>query len=309
MPATTARPGRPPLAAAPLPPLERRRVDCGEVALDCRLAGPVDAPLVVLLHGFPESWYSWRHQVAALADRFRVVVPSLRGYGESDRPAPVAAYRMDRLTGDVHGLVRALGREHAHVVGHDWGGAIAWAFAIDHPTVCARLAVCNCPHPAVFTRALRGNLRQLLRSWYMFLFQVPRLPERLLRARDLAAIERGFRTMVRRRDVEVFTDADIDEIKNALRPPGAMRAAVNYYRAAFRNAAFMRRYQSPPPIACPTLLVWAEEDDALGKELSRGTEPWVHGPFSVRYIPACSHWVQQERPGEVNAALLDFLSA
>jgi len=287
--------------------IEHRRLDCGELVLDCRLAGPENAPLVVLLHGFPESWYSWRYQIAALATEFRVAVPSLRGYGESDRPRPVAAYRIERLVGDVLGLIRRLGRERAYVVGHDWGGGIAWAFAGEHPHACEKLVVCNCPHPALFRRALRSSPRQLLRSWYMFFFQIPWLPEWLLARADFRAIERGFRSMVRRRDREVFSDTDLDEIKRALRPRGAMRAAVNYYRAAFRSTLSSAGFVAERPIRCPTLLVWAEEDDALGKELTYGMERLFTGPFAIRYVPECSHWVQQERPEVVNEALLDFL--
>lgn len=296
-------PGAPEVVAA----VERRRIDVGELSLDVHLCGPEDAPLVVLLHGFPESWWSWRHQMAALSARFRVAAPTLRGYGASDRPERVADYRMDHLVGDVGGLVRALGRDRARIVAHDWGGGIAWAFAMDRPESCEKLVVCNCPHPAIFTRAIRSNPRQLLRSWYMFVFQLPRIPERLLAARDFRAAERGFRTMVRRRDREVFSDEDIDRIKDALRPPGAARAAVNYYRAAFRNPRFMERYSGSRTISCPTMLVWAEEDDALGNELTLDMEPLFSGPFSIRRIPACSHWVQQERPEEVNQALLEFL--
>lgn len=294
-------------AAVPPPELERRRIDCGEVGLDCRLAGPPDAPLVVLLHGFPESWYSWRHQIAALAPEFRVAAPTLRGYGESDRPSPVSAYGIEHLVGDVRGLVRGLGRDRATVIAHDWGGGIAWAFAMDHPEACERLVICNCPHPAVMTRALRRSPRQLLRSWYMFFFQLPAIPEWVLSRNDFAAIERGFRGMIRRRDRQVFSDADLAALKEALRPPGAMTAAIHYYRAAFRGRGAMQRYERGRKIECPTLLVWAEQDDALGKELTYGMEPLFAGPFSIEYVPDCGHWVQQERPEEVNRALLAFL--
>ena len=290
-----------------LPPIEMRRIDCGEVTLECALAGPDDAPLVVLLHGFPDSWTSWRRQIAALAPRFRVAAPSLRGYGGSDRPRSVDAYRMDRLVGDVAGLIRGLGRTDACIVAHDWGGGIAWSFVIDHPEMCRKLVVCNCPHPAPFAKALRSSPRQLLKSWYMFFFQIPRLPEWLLSRNDLRAIEKTFRDLVRRTDREVFSDDDLERIKQGLRPPGAITAAVNYYRAAFRNSAAMQRYAKAPPIACPTLLIWAEDDVALSKDLTTGMEPHFTGPFSILYIPDCSHWVQQEQPEIVNRALLEFL--
>jgi pimeloyl-ACP methyl ester carboxylesterase len=288
-------------------PLEHARIDCGEVTLHCVLAGDPQKPLVVLLHGFPESWYSWRHQIPVLAAHFRVAVPSLRGYGASDRPADVAAYAMPRLTGDVRGLIRALGAADAAVVGHDWGGGIAWAFAIDHPDACRKLAVCNCPHPAIFQKALLSNPRQMLRSWYMLFFQIPRLPEWILTRNHLAAVERAFRSMVVRKDREVFSDADLRELKRAFDPPGAMTAAVNYYRAQVRDPSNMKRYSLDSRIHCPTLLVWAEDDVALGKELTVGTEKLIDAPFQLRFVPDCSHWVQQERPEAVNEALLAFL--
>lgn len=287
--------------------VERQRIDCGEVTLDCALAGEAGRPLVVLLHGFPESWYSWRHQIPVLAEHFRVAVPSLRGYGRSDRPVDVAAYEMPHLTADVRGLIRALGYDDAAIVGHDWGGGISWAFAIDHPEACRKLAVCNCPHPAIFAKNVFSNARQLLRSWYMFFFQIPRLPEWLLTRNHMAALERGFRDMVVRKDREVFSDEDLREIKRSFDPPGAATAAINYYRAQFRNRSALTRYSLETRVKCPTLLIWAEDDVALGKELTIGTDALVDAPFAIRFIPECSHWVQQERPEEVNAALLEFL--
>jgi pimeloyl-ACP methyl ester carboxylesterase len=289
--------------------VEHVRIDCGEVTLECALAGTPGRPLVVLLHGFPESWYSWRHQITVLAEHFRVAVPSLRGYGNSDRPASVAAYRMTRLTGDVRGLIRGLGYDDACVVGHDWGGGIAWAFAIDHPDACRKLVVCNCPHPAVFQKALRSNPRQLLRSWYMFFFQIPWLPEWFLTRNDLATLQQGFRSMVVRKDREVFSDAELVQMTRAFAQPGAMTAAVNYYRAQFRDPSGLARYGPQSRIHCPTLLIWAQNDVALGNELTVGTEAMIAAPFEIHPVAECSHWVQQERPEEVNAALLSFLRA
>ncbi len=286
--------------------LEIARIDCGEVRLECRLAGPRDAALVVLLHGFPESWISWRHQIAALAPRFRVVAPNLRGYGESDRPRGVEAYRLRRLVGDVRGLVRALGRERAHIVGHDWGGGIAWALAIEQGDVCERLAVLNCPHPAVFRRALQTNPRQMLRSWYILFFQLPWLPEHLLAAGDLRALDRAFSRIVRSNGAVAVPPDVLEQMKAALRPPGAIEAALHYYRAAFRYAGDLRELDRP--IRCPTLLIWGERDFALGRELTVGMEALFAGPFRREYVPDAGHWVQQEAPLEVNRALLGFLA-
>jgi pimeloyl-ACP methyl ester carboxylesterase len=261
-------------------------------------------PLVVLLHGFPEFWYSWRHQMPALAAAgFRVVAPDQRGYNLTEKPRGIAAYGMDHLVADVAALIRELGEERAAIVGHDWGGGVAWSFAARHPEMARRLAVLNCPHPAAMQRALRRNPRQMLRSWYILFFQVPKLPELAFRAQNYRAIEQAFRGMALRPGT--FSDEDIRAYKSAAAQPGALTAAINWYRAAARE---FRRMQPLPAITVPALLIWATEDRALGVELTHGMARWVKN-LTIRYIPRTSHWVQQERPEIVNRYLLEFLAA
>jgi pimeloyl-ACP methyl ester carboxylesterase len=302
--------------------IEHRYVSIRGLTLHCAVAG--DGPLVVLLHGFPESWYSWRHQIPALATRFRVVAPDLRGYNESDKPRGVRAYQLDELVADVEALIAAFGARDAAIVGHDWGGGLAWTFAMERPRLTRTLAVLNCPHPGIFAQALRGSPRQLLRSWYMFFFQIPWLPETLLGLGHAAAVGRAVRdsAMV----PGAITDEDLRVLRDAASRPGALRSAINYYRAVFRqqaradSPAWLRRLagwtDEPasrrtladwPRIAAPTRLIWGEQDVALGKELTYGMEPLFTGPFDVHYIPESGHWVQQERPERVNQLLLDFL--
>jgi pimeloyl-ACP methyl ester carboxylesterase len=304
--------------------LEHRYVETNGIRLHCAVDG--DGPLVILLHGFPECWYSWRHQISALAPRFRVVAPDLRGYNESDKPAGVSAYALPELVADVRGLIEAFGERQAVIIGHDWGGGIAWTFAMEHPEMTRRLVVMNCPHPAIFAQHLRSNGRQLARSWYMFFFQIPWLPETLLglgRARPIADAIR--RSAVRQ---DSLTDDDLDYLRDAASRPGALRSAVNYYRATFRSPlaqgmwpTWLRRFvhgdrpvegvrdrlEDWPKVTAPTLLVWGENDVALGKELTLGTEALVAAPLEIKYIPLCGHWVQQEQPAVVNGYLLDFL--
>ena len=258
-------------------------------------------PPVLLLHGFPEFWYAWRNQIPALAERFTVIAPDLRGYNETDRPN--WGYETDVLVADVVGLLAALGHERAAVVGHDWGGALAWFTAMAHPQRVARLAVLNCPHPAIFGQALRTNPRQLLRSWYMGFFQLPFLPEMMLSADNYAAIDRIFRGAERRPGT--FSDEDLAEYKRALSQPGALTAALNYYRAGWRA---MERVvgDNVPIITAPTILIWGEDDLALGKELTEGTERYA-SDLAKHFIPNCSHWVQHEQSIRVNELLLDFL--
>jgi epoxide hydrolase 4 len=259
-------------------------------------------PLVLLLHGFPEFWYSWRHQIDALAPHFRVVAPDQRGYNLSEKPHGVGAYAIDTLVEDVAALIRHLGEEQAVIVGHDWGGGVAWSFALAHPEMTRRLIVMNCPHPAAMARGLR-TFKQLRKSWYMFFFQIPKLPEFALRAGNYRAIERAFRGAVHRPGT--FTDADIRAYKEAAAQPGALTSEINWYRSMLRGG-LRQATQQFPTISAPTLLIWGEDDQALGKELTYGTERWVSN-LTVKYIPNTSHWVQQEQPEMVNGYLLDFL--
>ena len=257
-------------------------------------------PLVILLHGFPEFWYAWRHQLPALAEAgFRAVAPDLRGYNESDRPAGVRNYRLDLLVEDVVGLIDHLGAERAAVVGHDWGGLIAWKLAMRHPGRVERLAVLNAPHPAAWRQP---GLGQRLRSWYTLFFQLPCLPEWLLQADDFALLER----MLRRQPVHpgAFRREDIRLYKRALARPGALTAALNYYRAALRYSR--KTLHDNEPITAPTLLIWGEQDPYLGIGLSEGLERWVPG-IRVERIADSSHWVQNDVPQRVNRLLVDFL--
>jgi pimeloyl-ACP methyl ester carboxylesterase len=255
----------------------------------------------VLLHGFSECWYSYRYQIPALARAgYRVAVPDQRGYNLSDKPQGVYSYRIDALTADILALIRALGRERAVLVAHDWGGVAAWRFAMDHPETLDRLVVMNAPHPVAFAKALRRDRSQLLRSWYVFAFQIPWLPETLLTLSPSATARLFFRRTAVRADA--FSDADLAVMAAALAQPGAMKAMIHWYRASVRYPP-ARRVQV---IEAPTLLIWAEEDVALGKALTYGLERWVPD-LQIHYIPDCGHWVQNEAAAEVNERMLTFL--
>ncbi len=282
-------------------PAESRFLTVGGLRLHAVLAGPENGPLVLLLHGFPECWYSWRRQIPVLARAgYCVVAPDLRGYNLSDKPPGVSSYQVDALTADILGLIHALGRERATLVAHDWGGAAAWRFAMDYPQALDRLVIMNAPHPVVFAKALKNDRTQQRKSWYMSAFQLPRLPEALLGLSPLATARFFFRgTAVRR---GAFSDADLEVMATALAQPGALRAMLHWYRAAFRY----RPARRARPIEAPSLLLWAEDDVALGKPLTYGLERWVPD-LELHYIPGCGHWVQNEAPEEVNERLLAFL--
>lgn len=266
-----------------------------------------DGPLVVLLHGFPQYWYAWRHQIPALAPHFRVVAPDLRGYGDTDKPPHINDYHLDVLAQDIRGLIQGLGYEKAHIVGHDWGGAIAWKLAYSYPEVVDRLAILNSPHPKIFGHALRHSFQQMRKSWYMFLFQLPYLPEYLMRAHPKKLLKGLFRGSALRK--EAFTDEDLQHYLEAFEKPGTVTAALNYYRAKWRKGPKKegKTKGQENKIAAPTLIIWGEDDKALGKELTYGLEPFFSSSFRIQYIPHCSHWVQEEQPERVNALLLEFL--
>ncbi len=285
-----------------------------DVRLHYVTQGPEDGPLMVMLHGFPEFWYSWRHQIPAMAEAgYRVVAPDLRGYNDSDKPRGVKRYSIERLTADVMEIIRHFDRESAVIVAHDWGGGIAWQFAIEYPQATERLIVMNAPHPAAMAKQLgrgsRPNFRQLRRSWYMFFFQIPWLPEFLLLRNPGRFMEQAFRGGAVRK--EAFTDADVAAYTEAASKPGAMSAGINYYRAAFRGN-FMNPFAKAPTdeellVTVPTLLIWGEEDQALGKELTYDLDQYFTDQFEIHYVPKTSHWVQQEQPQDCNEAMLKFL--
>jgi epoxide hydrolase 4 len=263
--------------------------------------------LVVLLHGFPECWYSWRHQLKALGTRYRVVAPDMRGYNLSDKPSRVEDYRVARLVDDVTGLIRHFGAREAAVVGHDWGGAVAWAVAQYYPDYVWKLAALQTPPPAVWGRNL--SLKQLLRSWYMFFFQLPSVPEWWIARDDFAGLAHTLRATSR---PGTYGDKDIEVLKAAAREPGALTGAVNYYRAnlrAFLGRGFREKeIRKHERIRVPTLFVYGERDFAILPETVAGVGDYVDAPYTELRLGRSNHWVQQEAPAEVNAALLSFLA-
>jgi epoxide hydrolase 4 len=256
--------------------------------------------VALLLHGFPESRFSWRHQLPLLADLgWRAIAPDLRGYGQSSRPRRVADYAIGHLVDDVAGLFEAARARRRLLIGHDWGAAIAWFFAIERRLPLDGLVIMNVPHPAVLARVMRASWRQPLRSWYMAFFQLPALPEAVMTANGARGIARAFTGMAV--DKSRFPPAVTDVYRQNALIPGAMTAMVNYYRA---NVTLLGRPQAPawPVIEVPTLMIWGEEDAALCIENTEGYEPLVRD-FTLHRLPGVSHWVQQEAPETVNDIL------
>ncbi|MCU4750560.1 alpha/beta hydrolase [Halobacteria archaeon AArc-curdl1] len=296
------------------------RISHGEMIVnDVRLhyvsAGPSNGDLVVCLHGFPEFWYAWRHQIPALADAgYRVIAPDMRGYNRSEKPHGLEAYRLEELTEDVSELITELGYEQGYLVAHDWGGLVAWATAYSKPEVVRALTVLNAPHPVKYVREL--SLEQCLRSWYVLWFQVPWIPNRFLTMKNSAALESVFSDSAA--DPAAFTDRDIERYRRAFSRPGVAKSALAYYRALFRGWFPQRavgrlplvgdRLAPPVPrVTTPTQVLWGEQDTALAVEQTVGLERYVDD-LTVRRFPDASHWLHIERPDAVTESILEFFS-
>lgn len=258
-------------------------------------------PLVVLLHGFPDFWFGWRHQITGLANAgFRVVAPDLRGYDLTSKPEGVAPYGVDEIADDVEQLIRRLGEQRADVVGHDWGGAIAWGLAMRRPEQVRRLAILNAPHPQLVARA-RRNPRQLLKSWYILFFQLPAIPEAVLRARDYQT----FRRLFTRDPARPFSQEEIDRHIEAIARPGALTAMINWYRALFRSGS--RPRSAARRIDTPTLVLWGDHDRYLSRFLAEPSREWVPN-LTVVHFPNATHWLQHDEAEAVNRRLIEFFA-
>jgi pimeloyl-ACP methyl ester carboxylesterase len=272
----------------------------GSVQLHAVEAGPSEGRKVLLLHGFPEFWYGWRHQIGSLAAAgYHVVAPDGRGYNLSDKPAGVEEYTLGKLVSDVLALYEYLGRRPVHLVGHDWGAAVAWALAGFHPDKVRRLAVLNVPHPAVVQNFLLTHPRQMLRSWYMFFFQVRKLPEHLISAREFALARRALLMTSR---PGTFSEKDLSEYRVAWSHPGAMTGMINWYRALASRAAMVQI----PDIQVRTLILWGKRDAFLLPKLAELSVNRCRDAELVWFDEA-THWVQHEEASAVNTRLIQFL--
>lgn len=282
------------------PDFRHEMLRVGDLNMHAAIDGPEGGPLVVLLHGFPEFWYSWRYQIRALAGAgYRVVAPDQRGYNLTDKRGPYDAFT---LANDVKALVQTLGYERATIAGHDWGGGIAWCVAAFYPEIAEKLIACNCPHPITVIKAMRSfYLPQLLSSIYILFFQVPRLPEAVLSANRYALLAWALKVANR---PQRLTDEEIGYFREAWAQPGALSAALNWYRAAFRdqNRIAMRDMT----VRVPARLIWGAPDPALTRHVAEQSRRYCPD-LEIRYIPDTGHFVQQSAPEEVNRLMLEFL--
>jgi pimeloyl-ACP methyl ester carboxylesterase len=262
--------------------------------------------VALFLHGFPESRHSWRYQLPLLAGLgWRAVAPDLRGYGASSRPKEREAYKIEHLVEDAAQMFDALGAKRRLLISHDWGALVAWAFAMEKARPLDGLVIMNVPHPTVYAQVMKRGPAQWLKSWYIFFFQIPGLPELGMTAGRARAVKRAFRGMAV--DKSRFPDELLDVYRANALQPGAATAMINYYRANF-GPLNQFAADKAPLIETPTLMVWGEEDAALGIELTEGYEGLV-ADFTLSRLPGVSHWVQQEAPEAVNERLEAWMRA
>ena len=285
------------------PRIQTKILQIGDLEFEIDCCGQGDR-LALCLHGFPEHSFSWRYQLPMLADLgYQAWAPNMRGYGNSSKPKGVSSYQLDTLVEDIAAIIEASGCKETVLIAHDWGAVVAWHFAINNRLPLSHLIICNVPHPQSMQQAF--SWEQLKKSWYIFFFQIPKLPEFLL-GRDNA---KGVGEMIRNTFVnpEKFPMEIADVFSRNANQPGALTAMINYYRALLRRGNRSNREgESFPIIKTPTLMIWGEEDVALSKETTYGTEKYVEN-FNIRYLPNVSHWVQQESPEEVNSMISAFI--
>lgn len=287
--------------------LEKRFVPVNSINLHVVLAGPEDGEPILFLHGFPEFWYGWHHQIHFLADKgYRVIAPDQRGYNLSDKPGGVRNYAIPHISKDASELIKALGYDQVNLAGHDWGAAIAWDVAHCYPEQVKKLIVLNNGHGLGYQRAVNKNRRQLLKSWYFGFFQIPWLPETLMRLFN-------YRSMLRSTEMTAkgssFTPEDIEMYLEAWSQPGALKHMVNWYRAIFRGSADHLREIAKAGgmhITMPTLALWGTQDSYLAVEVIHES---IRDCDEVELIlfEDAGHWVQYDKADEVNAHIHRFV--
>ena len=281
--------------------LEHSTIETNGIKLHVVQAGPKSGVPVVLLHGFPEFWYGWRNQIPALAEAgCRVIVPDQRGYNLSDKPKGVKNYDVFTLVNDIIGLIDALGYEKVNLVGHDWGAAVAWMLAILHPERLHKLGIMNVPHPAVTRRFLTRDPEQIRRSWYVFFFQLPWIPEAGMKQDDWRGASRALRGSGK---IHTFSNEDIEKYKEAWSQPGAMTSMINWYRALIRHAP---KLPQDTRVKVRTLMMWGMKDFALSHRMARPSMVHVD-EGNLIFFPEATHWVQHDEADAVNHYLIDFI--
>lgn len=282
-------------------------IQANGIRFHVKVEGPKNAPLMMMLHGFPSSHHCWRHQVGHFSKSYRVVTPDLRGYNLTDKPKD--GYDLANLTEDVVALMRALGHEDMVLVGHDWGGVIAWNVGLEHPEVLKKLVILNAPHPVLFQREIMGNIEQLKKSWYIFFFQLPMIPELYLSQNYYEKMVASFRSAAAKENRNQFTEEDINIYREGFGQPKAVECMLAYYRESFKGmvkSLLSGKKEEKKFIEVPTQVIWGMKDSALGPGNLDGLDEFVPG-VRIDKVENSGHWVQEEKPDEVNQFMADFL--
>jgi pimeloyl-ACP methyl ester carboxylesterase len=288
------------------PGITFQEIETNSIRLHSAVAGPADGPLAILLHGFPDFWYGWRAQIAVLARAgMRVLAPDLRGYNLSQKPPQISAYSLETLTLDVTGLISASHHQSAALIGHDWGGVVAWQAASAYPQRVSKLAILNAPEWNTMVRRLRKDWRQIMRSWYILFFQFPWLPEAVLRRQNFRSLSR---VMASHQSSEAWAGQQARSYRRAWGRPDALSAMLNWYRMAFRRG--LKGLLHPQPLSqiqVPTLVMWGMRDRALSPKLAQSSADLCLNGELVCF-PNAGHWVHHEETDRVNRLLVDFLA-
>ncbi|MCB1180370.1 MAG: alpha/beta hydrolase [Leptospiraceae bacterium] len=263
-----------------------------------------NGPLIIFLHGFPEFWYSYRHQLLDFSKDFTAVAIDNRGYNESDKPVGVDSYRLEELVKDVKGIIEYLGFEKCTLVAHDLGGIIAWQLAYSHPEILDNLIILNCPHPMKYSRELK-NPTQIFKSWYIYFFQLPIIPEFLISINNFQGIEEIFLKITEAK--HKFEKSDLEKYRKMASKENGITSMLNYYRNVFKFLPLLEKSNMNKKLNVPTLIIWGEDDKVLSKSLTYDMGEFLSN-FEIKYIPDCSHWVQQEEPELVNQYIREFLN-
>jgi epoxide hydrolase 4 len=281
--------------------VDHKTVTTNGVQLHVAEAGPKDGPLVVLLHGFPECWYGWRYQLPYLASLgYRVWAPDQRGYGESSKPQGVGAYELPALVNDILGLLDSSGTGKMTLVGHDWGGLVAWWLGLLAPERLDKLIILNAPHPEAMRARLWYDVRQMVRSWYMLYFQLPWVPELIMKLSQGRLLEQ---TMLRSSRKGTFSEVDMEQYRRAWMQPDTYTCMLNWYRALVQRSPAVPQQGT---VSVPTLLIWGAKDAFLRQELAKQSLTYCKDG-RLEWIEEATHWVQHEEAVRVNELIRSFI--
>ena len=281
-------------------------VESNDIKLHIVYAGSTKNKMILFLHGFPECWYSWRYQLRYFSKEYLAVAPDLRGYNLSSKPKEKEKYRIKYLIDDTRSIIKYFNKSKAIIVGHDWGGVIAWWTAIKYPQVIDKLIILNAPHPGIWLNKVKFMPKQLRKSWYIFFFQLNDIPEEYFSYDNFINLRMTMKLTTYRKNQ--FSEDDINKFIECWRKDGSLKYMIDYYRVNLNPSEFMSfsKYFNFPSIKVPTLIIWGIHDFALEKNLVDGTEKYVEN-LKIIYIDDSGHWIQQEVPGKVNEEIKRFI--